>query len=292
MIENLYSRTTDVQLADGTICSLRQGHGPAVTFVHGIPLSLITWRNNLDVLARDYMVTAFDLKGFGRSQKPPGDYSPQAHARVLGQLLDAFGIGRTSLVASSYGCAPAISFALGQKERVDRLVLINSVGYPGGRHSLEQLLRIGGVATMIRFALRHDRLGRALFMSRLKRSYGSREALPNEIGNSYYELFLRDAGQERFLHTLLQFDEAALAKSIPHITQPTLIIWGDRDRVLPVANARRIQKNIPGAQLRVLPQTGHLPHEEAPAEVNRLLADFLASRTVHDRTAEEGAVLC
>lgn len=285
MIENLYSRTTDVPLADGTICSLRQGQGPAVTFLHGIPLSLITWRNNLDVLARDHIVTAFDLKGFGRSQKPPGDYSPQAHARVLGQLLDALGIGRTSLVASSYGCAPAIRFALDHKERVDRLVLINSVGYPGGRHSLERLLRIGGVAAMLRFALRHDQLGRALFMSRLKRSYADPEALPKLIANSYYELFLRDGGQERFLHTLLQFDETAFAKSLPRITQPTLIIWGGRDRVLPVANASRIQRDIPGAQLLVLPEIGHLPHEEAPADVNRAIADFLAAAPVRDRIA-------
>jgi pimeloyl-ACP methyl ester carboxylesterase len=282
-----------VPLADGTICSLREGQGRAVTFVHGIPLSLITWRNNLDVLARHHTVVAFDLKGFGCSQKPPGEYTPETHARILGQLLDALGINCTSLVASSYGCAPAIRFALDHKERVDRLVLINSVGYPGGRHSLERLMRIGGVATMARFALRHDRLGRALFMSRLQRSYARREALPKQIANSYYELFLRDGGQERFLQTLLQFDECALAKSIPGITQPTLIIWGGRDRVLPISNAYQIQKDISGAQLHVLPDVGHLPHEEAPAEVNRLITAFLAAAKIHNCTAAEaGGVPC
>jgi 4,5:9,10-diseco-3-hydroxy-5,9,17-trioxoandrosta-1(10),2-diene-4-oate hydrolase len=283
MNKDLYSRTTDVALTDATVCCLRQGQGPAVTFMHGIPLSLLTWRNNLDALARDHTVVAFDLKGFGRSQKPTGDYSPQAHARVLNRALDALGIGCTSLVASSYGCAPAIRFALDSKDRVERLVLINSVGYPGGRHSLERLLRIGGVAAMLRLALRHDRLGRALFMSRLKRSFARPAALPQEIADAYYQFFLRDGGQERFLQTLLQFDEGALAKAIPGISQPTLIIWGGRDRVLPVANARRIQADIPGAQLRILPDAGHLPHEEAPDEVNRLIADFLAAVPARDR---------
>jgi pimeloyl-ACP methyl ester carboxylesterase len=285
VIDDLYNRTTDVSLADARICCLREGQGPALTLLHGIPLSLLTWRNNVEALARDHTVIAFDLKGFGRSQKPPGDYSPQAHARVLRHLLDSLGIRITSLVASSYGCAPAIRFALDHQERVDRLVLINSVGYPGGRHSLERLLRIGGLAAMLRLALRHHGLGRALFMSRLKRSYANPAALPKEVAEAYFELILRDGGQERFLQTLLQFDETALAATIPGITQPTLIIWGARDRVLPITNAYRIQGQIAGAQLRTLPDAGHLGHEEAPAEVNRLIAEFLAAAPVREGVA-------
>lgn len=285
MIDDLYSRTTQVELEDARICCLRQGCGPTVTLLHGIPLSLLTWRNNIAPLARDHAVIAFDLKGFGRSQKPPGDYSPQGHARVLGQLLDALGIRSTSLVASSYGCAPAIRFALANPERVDRLVLINSVGYPGGRHSLERLLRIGGVAAMLRIALRHDRFGRALFLSRLRRSYANPGALPKEVAEACFELFLRDGAQERFLRTLIEFDEAALASDLPCVKQPALIVWGGRDRVLPVANARRIAQEIPGAQLHILPEAGHLPHEEAPDEVNRLIVDFLAAVPARERAA-------
>jgi pimeloyl-ACP methyl ester carboxylesterase len=288
-IDELYGRATEVPLADGTICCVREGSGPPVTLLHGIPLSLLTWRNNIAALARDHTVIAFDLKGFGRSHKPPGDYSPQAHARALGQLLDALGIGSTSLVASSYGCAPAICFALDNKERVDRLVLINSVGCGGGRHSLERLLRISGVAAMMRLALRHDRFGRALFRSRLKRSYARPTAPLEEVGEAYFDLFLRDGGQERFLRTLVQFDEAALGNALPRLAQPTLIIWGAQDRVLPVANARRLQQMIPGAQLSILPEAGHLPQEEAPAEVNRLILDFLAGARVAGRAEGEAA---
>ena len=188
-------------------------------------------------------------------------------------------------MASSYGCAPAIRFALDNKERVDRLVLINSVGYPGGRHSLERLLRISGVAAMLRLALRHGRLGRALFLSRLKRSYAKLTALPKAVEDAYCELFLRSDVQERFLRTLLEFDETALAGALPRLSQPTFIIWGGRDRVLPVANARRMAQEIPGAKLCILPDAGHLPHEEAPDEVNRLIVDFLADAAVGGRAA-------
>jgi pimeloyl-ACP methyl ester carboxylesterase len=277
VLEDLYSRTSQVRLPEASICCLRQGSGPHVMLLHGIPLSLLTWRNNVEALARQHTVVAPDLKGYGRSQKPPGDYSPEAHARVLGGLLDAFGIRSTTLVASSYSCAPAIRLALDDGQRVDRLVLINSIGHPGGRHSLERLLRIRGVAAMLRLALRRRRVGRALFMSRLKQSYANPAALPKEVADAYFDLFLRNHGEETFLRTLLQFDETAVVKALPRVTQPTLIIWGERDRILPVANALCIQQQIPGAQLRILPDVGHLSHEEAAADVNRLIIDFLAA---------------
>ena len=95
-LDDLYGRATEVSLPDVRICCLRHGFGHSVTLLHGIPLSLLTWRNNIEALARDHTVIAFDLKGFGRSEKPAGDYSPQGHARVLEQLLDALGIRSTS----------------------------------------------------------------------------------------------------------------------------------------------------------------------------------------------------
>lgn len=232
-------------------------------------------------------MVAFDLRGFGRSQKLEGDYSVQAHSRVIGQVLDALGVSKTSLVASSYGCAPAIQFAIDKKDRVDRLVLINSVGYPGGRHALERLLRIGGVAAMARVALRRTRLGSALFKSRLRQSYATTGALSEQMAETYFELFLRDGGPKSFLQTLKQFDEAKLAAALPAILQPTLIVWGGRDRILPVANARRIHSDIPGAQLRIFPEAGHLPHEEVPDEFNRLISEFLTPAPARARIADK-----
>lgn len=275
MVPDLYRDATMLALPGGAICCVRLGQGPAITLLHGIPLSLATWRHTLAPLARRATVVAYDLRGFGRSEKPAGDYSVPAQARVLEQVLDAFGLPATSLVGSSYGCAPALHFARTRPDRVDRLVLINSVGYPARRHSAERLLRIGLVAALMRSALRHAPLGRALFAARLRRSYASPGADLAAEAEAYYALLRRGGGEQSFLATLRQFREAELAQMLPEIAHETLILWGGRDRVLPARIAERFRAAMRNARLALLADCGHLPHEEAPDRVNALIAEFL-----------------
>ncbi|WP_027584359.1 alpha/beta fold hydrolase [Bradyrhizobium sp. Ai1a-2] len=276
-----------IDLPGGALCYVRMGKGPAVVLVHGIPLSLATWRHNLTSLADNATVVAFDLRGFGRSEKPSGDYSVRAHARVLGQLLDALCIPSAALVGSSYGCAAALQFARDCPDRVQRLVLINSVGYPATSHSIERFLRIGAVAWMMQLALSHDVVSRALFAYRLRRSYASSETIPPDGVDGYYSLFRRADGVASFLATLRQFDEAAVARLLPDVQADSLILWGDQDRVLPVWLAKRIQAALPRAYVEILPGCGHLPHEEAPARVNALIAAFLNSERSLRRAAAD-----
>ncbi len=275
MWNDLYRQSKMLTLPGGKICCVRAGHGPAITLLHGIPLSLATWRHTVAGLAKHATVVAFDLRGFGQSDKPPGDYSPDTHARVLEQVLDSLGLHTTTLIGSSYGCAPALQFALSRPERVERLVLINSVGYPAHQHSIERLLRIGLIAGLTKSALRFSPLGRTLFASRLRQSYARPESVTVDDADAYYALLRRDGGEASFLATLRQFDEAELARRLPEITHQTLIIWGEHDRVLPVSVGRRLQAALHHSRLEVLPGCGHLPHEEAPDRVNALIKTFL-----------------
>jgi pimeloyl-ACP methyl ester carboxylesterase len=275
MWNDLYRQSKRLLLPGGAVCYLRTGQGPAVTLLHGIPLSLVTWRNNVASLSERATVIALDLRGFGRSDKPRGDYSPGAHARVLEQVLDVLGLHTTSLVGSSYGCAPALHFALSRPERVERLILINSVGYPAHQHSLERLLRMGLIAALMKTTLRVAPLGRSLFAARLRQCYARPEAVSDAEIDAYYALLRRDGGEASFLTTLRQFDEAELARLLPEITQQTLVIWGERDRVLPVHVGKRLHAALRHSQFEVLPDCGHLPHEEAPERVNALIKAFL-----------------
>jgi len=284
MWDAVYENAKILDLPGGAVCCLRAGSGPVVMLIHGIPLSLATWRHNIEALARDFSVIAVDMRGFGRSEKPEGgDYSVEAHARVLADVLDAFGHERVSLIASSYGCAPAIRLALDDPGRVERLVLINSVGCPRGGHSAERVLRIRLIEALLRRALRTSWMGRSIFASRLCKSYADRALATGEVVDFYYRQLLGERGERTFLATLKRFDERALAMQIQRLSCETLILWGGRDKVLPIASGAWLHKRIAGSRLEILEDCGHLPHEEDPERVNALIADFLLPHAVQER---------
>jgi pimeloyl-ACP methyl ester carboxylesterase len=277
MIHAGYQGSEVLQLAEAPLCYVQRGQGPAVLLLHGVPLSLLTWRHNIDYLARQATVIAIDMKGYGMSGKPPGNYTPDDHARVIGELLDTLNFYRVSLVGSSYGCAVAIALAHAFPDRVDKLVLINSVGYPGGRHSLERLLRIRILAALLRPSLRNRVLAKTLLASGLRKSYANSSLAGKELVEAYLSLLRRESGDVAFLATLQQFQEEEVARRLAAISHQTLIIWGAQDHVLPVSNAELIHHDIRGSRLEVLPNCGHLPHEEAPQLVNPLIAQFLSA---------------
>lgn len=276
LLDAAYRDCRTIRAADATLCYRRQGAGPPLLLVHGVPLSLITWRHVLDELSRSFTVIAPDLKGFGRSEKPRGDYTVEAHARTLLALIEALHLDGVTLVASSYGCAPAIHAAVARPDRVARLVLINSVGAMGNRHRAERLLRIAGVTPIVRAALKRTGLRRRLFTARLRRCYADPAGASDELISAYLDLLRDGDGEASFLATLRSFDERQIAARLRDVRQPTLIVWGSEDRVLPIGAGRRLQSRIRGAQLEVLSGCGHLPHEEAPQRFSRLVAAFSA----------------
>jgi pimeloyl-ACP methyl ester carboxylesterase len=278
LLDTIYRDAVHVDVPGGYVCIVRRGTGPPVVLLHGVPLSLLTWRNNFDDLAQAATTVALDLRGFGRSSKPVGDYRVEAHARVVGQVLKTLGLPRASLVGSSYGASVAITLAALEPERVDRLVLINPVCYPVGAHTKERILRINLVASLLRPALQGSTLGRHMLASGLRRSYAdSRNATPQLI-DAYYALLTHNGGALTFLATLRDFRESEVAERLPSLPQQTLVLWGGLDRVLPPDTADRLQREIANLCLEVLPDCGHLPHEEQPKRVNRLIVDFLRGR--------------
>jgi pimeloyl-ACP methyl ester carboxylesterase len=275
LIESCYRDSVTRRFAGSAICYVQKGSGSPLLLLHGIPLGLLTWRHNLDALAQHFSVLAIDMKGFGRSDKPAGNYSLGSHRGVILAILNDLGIARASIAGSSYGGAVAIDFAVAHPDRVNKLILINSAGFPCRRHSAERLLRMRLTAALARPVLRMNRLGKFLFRFRLRESYADpRQATP-ELVDAYYHLLRRCSGEDSYLATLRQFREPEVSRMIPALVQPTLIIWGARDRVLPASNADHFHRQIRGSSLHVLPESGHLPHEESPEHVNRLIGKFL-----------------
>jgi pimeloyl-ACP methyl ester carboxylesterase len=253
--------------------------------LHGIPLSAVTWRNNIDELAKSLTVYAVDMRGFGRSDKPANaDYSVPALAGVVRDLLDRLEIPRISLVGSSFGCAIAITFAHQNPRRVRKLVLINPVCYPQKSHSVTRLARMGLLATFAGPALRRPSLGQNLIAGPLRRSYADPSFATTELVQTYHQLLTHNSGERSFLATLKALDEAEVARRVPELRQQTLVIWGEQDHVLPATDADKLTRDLGHCRIELLPDAGHLPHEEQPDRVNSLIATFLAQ----DDTVQSG----
>jgi pimeloyl-ACP methyl ester carboxylesterase len=256
---------------------VRAGSGPPLLLVHGTAASIDTWRDLLPELAQRYEVVALDLPGFGASDQP-ADLSGAAYPGVLLALMDRLELTRAVLVGHSLGGAVATLVAAQHPERVERLVLIAPAGFNFASAELPWLLRalewppLGELVerlpvrrALVRLGLRQVVFDDALVTRERVEEYWAPLARPGAIASLRSLLASRHALGARF---------PALAA---RVRAPTLLIWGREDAWIPVTQADRFLAAIPGSRQVVLERCGHLPQEEHPHEVLRILADFLAS---------------
>jgi pimeloyl-ACP methyl ester carboxylesterase len=254
---------------------VRTGSGPAVVLVHGFGSSLYTWKEVIPALAAAHDVVALDLPGFGESDRP-ADLSFEDLPRAVLGLIDRLRIARASLVGNSLGGATAALVAAENPGRVSALVLIDSAGLDRGPSERPRLVRfvMSPAGSMI------ARLpGKRLVVEASLRQVFHDAALVTPERVSEYLAAARRPGTFPAMRKLgASFEERAsvVREALPRIVAPTLVLWGDDDRWIPIAHADRFVAAIPGARKGVIPACGHVPQEEKPEEVARLLLEFLA----------------
>ncbi len=257
------------------------GSGPVVLLVHGMAGSSATWLPVLGGLAEHNTVVAPDLLGHGGSAKPRGDYSLGAFANALRDLLVTLGHERVTLVGQSLGGGVALQFAYQFPERCERLVLVSSGGLGDEVHPVLRALAVPGAEYVLPFVCTtwiHDTV--ASFVGGL-RHVGLRPN-PNlvEVWDSYGSL---SDGQTRtaFLHTLRSVVDHAgqrvSARDRLYLAAmlPTLIVWGDHDRIIPVAQAYAAHEALPQSRLEIFPGAGHYPHAEQPQRFVDVVNGFM-----------------
>ena len=277
-------RLQDVTLHGHRIAYSRAGDGPAILLIHGMAGSIRTWRHVMPDLARRYTVLAPDLLGHGQSAKPPGDYSLGAHASTLRDLLLALDIGPVTVVGQSLGGGVAMQLAYQHAELCERLVLVGSGGL--GRE-VSWMLRIfawPGVeyvmpAVFPSFVRDAGESVRGWFGRR-----GVRAPHLEEMWQAYVSL--GDAESRRaFVRTLRSVvdpgGQAVSAKDRLYLAaaMPTLLVWGDRDAVIPVQHAYDAHAAMAGSRLEIFEGAGHFPHVEDPRRFVDVLSDFMQSTT-------------
>jgi pimeloyl-ACP methyl ester carboxylesterase len=249
-----------------------------VVLLHGTASSLEMWAHTVPALAERHRVIALDMVGFGYSSRPDGPLSPGLLADVVRWTLEILEIGRAHLVGLSLGGAVALRLALDRPEMAATLTLVGSAGLGDGAHPLFRLLSVPVIGELLsrpslagtRYLVRQcfadpAHVDDALvdFSHSLACMPGSRRSLLSGI---------RSLGIFGRLHPDVK---EAYGGRLHELRAPTLLIWGEEDRILPARHARQAHERIPGSELHILPGCGHLVQIECAGRFNALLSEFL-----------------
>ena len=247
------------------------GDGPTVLLLHGFASSLGVWAGVQPALARDHRVVSLDLKGFGWTDRPRGDYSPQAQADMVFALLDELGVQDFAVVAHSWGSSVALAITLAQPERVRRVALYDAWVYE------EQL------PTFFLWA-RASSLGELLFWLfykeqpalKMSNAFWDKKYVTQEFVDEVVENLDRPGTQAAALAAVRGQTFELFEQRYPEIQQPVLLLWGREDAVTPLWVGERLTRELPHADLVVYPRCGHFPMIEAASASTAELAEFLA----------------
>jgi pimeloyl-ACP methyl ester carboxylesterase len=291
-LRDLELRREETWLHGRRVSYLTAGEGPVLLLVHGIASDSEAWRASLPLIARRAKVIAPDLPGHGSSSKAPGDYSLGSLASVLRDLLVKLGHERATLVGHSLGGGVAMQFAYMFPERAERLVLVSSGGLGRTVNVLLRAATLPGSELVIAATIGPvTALGRA-GASALRRLGLRFTPDLGEVGRGFATLADRE-GRAAFLDTLRsvvnfrgqRIDASDRLYLAAHM--PTLLLWGERDPIIPVGHGHRAQERMPGSQLVTFADSGHFPQIDDPhlfaATVLEFVEETEASRLTPER---------
>ncbi len=242
----------------------RDNDEPPVVLLHGTSASLHTWNGWAEALDDERRVIRFDLPGFGLTGPYPGeDYSVDRYVEFVTAMLDELELDRVVLAGNSFGGQLAWETAVAAPERVSQLILVDAAGYPLDPEDMPIGFKMAQVPGMKPVMSRL--LPRGMIESSVRQVYGDPEQVTPELVDRYYELTLRE-GNRKALFERFQAGVTSEAPSqrLSQLDTPTLILWGGRDELIPLASARRFAEDIEDSQLVIFDELGHVPHEEAP----------------------------
>jgi pimeloyl-ACP methyl ester carboxylesterase len=248
---------------------------PALILLHGFGASLDTWEPWAKVLSARYRVIRLDLPGFGLTGPDPiGDYSDARTLAVIAGLMDQLGVQNAGFIGNSLGGRFAWEFAARYPARVTRLVLISPDGFasPGFEYGktpevplmLEAMPWVGP---------------RSLVRANLAPAYANEKALTEQALDRYRDMLLAPGVRRAILDRTRQTVLTDPSERLKSIAAATLLLWGEKDAMIPVSNAADYQRLMPNATLVRLPRLGHVPFEEDPVRALVPVEKFLANET-------------
>lgn len=245
-----------------------------IVLLHGTASSLHTFDAWTSSLKKSKRVIRMDLPAYGLTGPfPDRNYSMTQYKVFLKDFLKALNIKKCVLVGNSLGGEIAWNFTLQEPEMVKKLILIDAAGYPTNSNSVPIAFKIGrtpGLSKLLTYLT-----PRFIVKASVENIYFNKSKVTDSLVDRYFELTLREGNRQAFVDRFKMSKDTSAYKKIKYIQQPTLIIWGAKDLLIPVENASKFHEDLPINTLVILDNTGHTPMEESPVESLKPVLDFL-----------------
>jgi pimeloyl-ACP methyl ester carboxylesterase len=249
-----------------------EGQGPPLVLLHGNAASLHTWDGWVTRLASHRRVIRLDMPGYGLTGAAPDhDYSVAREVRVASALLDQLGVARVDIAGNSFGGRVATTFALEHPDRVNKLVLVDAAGLAGQRRPATfRFAQIPILGRLLKVAT-----PRWLIRKNLLEVYGDPSHVDEALVDRYDRLTRAEGNRSALFDRLNGPPDPDLDGRLAELKLPVLLVWGERDRWIPVSFGERFAAGVQGAKFIVLPGLGHVPQEEDPETTAREVDRFL-----------------
>ena len=254
-----------------------------IVLLHGTSASLHTWEGWTAALVDRYCVVSMDLPGFGLTGPYTDErtaYNSENYAAFVIEVLDQLKLNKVTLAGNSLGGKIAWRTAALYPERVNRLILVNAVGYPTTPKQVPIGFKLAKYPVMTPILRRI--LPRNVVKDSVLSVYADKNKVDEALIDRYYELSLRQGNRQALGRRLSDTDDERHQEQIKQLSLPTLILWGAKDNLIPVENAALFHRDIRDSQLVIFDDLGHVPHEEDPAATVQIVKQFLAKEEVSD----------
>ncbi len=268
-----------IEIEDIKIHYKDEGQGPVLILLHGVCASLHTWDGWTARLKDRYRIIRLDIPGFGLTGPAPDKslYRKEEAVRLFEEVVDEMKLEKFYLAGNSLGGYIAWNYTLKHPDKVERLILVDSVGFSQPLPGLLAFASNPLVRPFARFTM-----PRFLFDNAVEQVYGDKSKVNQELKDRYFDLAMREGNKGSYIDVFTEMrrlcNDENLSQGIKDIKVPTLVMWGTKDEWIPFKYFENWKKELPGAKFIQYEGAGHTPMEEMPDETARDADLFLSGK--------------